>query len=413
MKIINLKKQSLLSLVLLCTTVLILASCNKALPDATPILYPDTNPAATTLGDEINSNPNYTFYKAALAKVGMTALLTDTGSVFTVFLPTNSAFIAAGITSVAMINGMPAATVGAIVQYTIIPGQQFLSGSFGQLPNIQLPTTMTIGALPGTPLPLKNSIFISKTSVGSWANNMPITAWDMKFRNGVIHTVGVIVSPPSATLKDLIATNNQLSYYRAAIARADSGTDLNSTASFNYLLGYGVTNMTVLAPNNAAFQTLIFGMAFQGYLNTRPLPRNAIDTATAMAYGNGAVAAGPAFLGTNNVKTSDIRGIMAYHFIATNAGAGYQPNVRMFSNNFGTTPTFYKTLVNSSVSVHPGIMAKATFTGPFVSNLTFTGMGTFPPGGAPFSGAAATAVSMDNGGVNGVYYVLDKVLLPQ
>ena len=57
MKIINFKKQSLLNIGLLCATVLILASCNKALPDATPILYPDTNPSATTIGDEINSNP--------------------------------------------------------------------------------------------------------------------------------------------------------------------------------------------------------------------------------------------------------------------------------------------------------------------------------------------------------------------
>lgn len=413
MRIIKLKTQSLLNLGLLCATVLILASCNKALPDATPIVYPDVNPSPTTIGAEVSSNPNYSFYKTALNKVGMLGLLSDTNNVFTVFLPPNSAFIAAGIPSEAAINGMPAANVGALVQYTIIPGQQFTSGSFNHVPNTQLPTYMTIGAIPGTPLPLKNSIFISKTGVGAWANNMPITAFDMKFRNGILHTVGVIVSPPVATLRDIMYANPELAYYKAAIARADSGTHAGTTESFDYLLGYGVTNMTVLAPNNAAFQTLIYGLAYSGYLKTRPTPYTPTDYATADAYGNGAVAAGPAFLGTNNVTTADIRGILAYHFIATNAGAGYQPNVRMFSNNFGTNPTFYKTLVNSSVAVHPGIMAKATFTGPFVSSLTFTGMGTFSPGGAPFSGPAANAVAMDKLGVNGVYFVLDKVLLPQ
>ncbi len=58
-------------------------------------------------------------------------------------------------------------------------------------------------------------------------------------------------------------------------------------------------------------------------------------------------------------------------------------------------------------------MATATFTGPFVTGLTFNGVGTFPPGGAPFSGPAAKALSLDNHEVNGVYYVIDKVLLPQ
>jgi hypothetical protein len=58
-------------------------------------------------------------------------------------------------------------------------------------------------------------------------------------------------------------------------------------------------------------------------------------------------------------------------------------------------------------------MAQATFTGPFVSSLQFTGVHTFPPTGAPYTGPAATAVSKDNFAVNGVYHVIDKVLLPQ
>ncbi len=69
--------------------------------------------------------------------------------------------------------------------------------------------------------------------------------------------------------------------------------------------------------------------------------------------------------------------------------------------------------MNSSFAPHPGIMVNATFTGPFVTSLKFTGLGTFPPGGAPYTGAPATAVSLDNHAVNGVYYVIDKVLLPQ
>ncbi len=171
--------------------------------------------------------------------------------------------------------------------------------------------------------------------------------------------------------------------------------------------------MTVLVPNNAAFQTLIFGLAFQSYLSSRPTPYTAIDTATATATANGAVAAGPVFLSTNNVTTAQVKGILAYHFLATNAGLGFQPNIRAFSVNFAPTLSPYTTLVNSQVAIHPGIMAQATFTGPIVSSLKFTGLGTFPPGGAPFSGAAANAVKMDQHAINGVYHVIDKVLLPQ
>jgi hypothetical protein len=56
-------------------------------------------------------------------------------------------------------------------------------------------------------------------------------------------------------------------------------------------------------------------------------------------------------------------------------------------------------------------MVQPTFTGPVVSELKFTGLGTFPPGGPPYSGAAALVVSKDNHAVNGVLHIIDKVLL--
>jgi uncharacterized surface protein with fasciclin (FAS1) repeats len=245
----------------------------------------------------------------------------------------------------------------------------------------------------------------------SYVNNVPVTAVDQAASNGVIHHVGALVAPPQATLKTMIAAEPTLSYFRAAIARADSGSvGLNKLDS---LLNYGVTNMTILAPNDAAFQTLVFGLAFQGYLSTRPMPYNATDTANAVATANGAVAAGPAFLSTNNVTTALVKGIMAYHFLASNASGSYIPSIRVFSVDLpASVPTFIKTLVNTSIAVHPGVMATATFTGPVVSSLKFSSYGTFPPGGAAFSYTANT-VAMDKHAVNGVYHIIDKVLLPQ
>lgn len=73
--------------------------------------------------------------------------------------------------------------------------------------------------------------------------------------NGVIHHTAFLVAPPSQVLAQIIYSDPNLTYFRGAIARADSGqTGLNKIDS---LLKYPVVNMTVLAPNNAAFQALL------------------------------------------------------------------------------------------------------------------------------------------------------------
>lgn len=417
MKINILQNSRIIKISLLVATGIFVISCNKDLPNATPIVYPPANNSTTTIGAAISSDTSYSFFKAAAAKAGLLASLSDSTKLFTVFLPNNDAFRLSGIPSVSVVNSLPLSNLIPLVQYHVIPGQQYLSANVpSTFPNIQLPSYLTIGTLPGTPINLNMSAFPSTRTNGFWDNNIPVVQPDLKFNNGVVHLVAALVAPPSRILKDAMYSNPNLTYFKAAIARADSGqTGLNKLDS---LLGYAVTNMTVLAPSDAAFQTLIFGLAFQGYLNylkSLGVVPNATDSANAFATANGAVAAGPAFLSTNNVTTQQVAGIMAYHFLATDQGVGFQPNIRAFSVNFSSTPTFYPTLVNTivPVTVQPGIMAKATFTGPFVTNLQFTGAGTFPPGGQPFSGPAANAISLDNHCVNGVYYVIDKVLLPQ
>jgi uncharacterized surface protein with fasciclin (FAS1) repeats len=417
MKINILQNSRIIKISLLVAMAAFVISCNKDLPKATPIIYPPANNSSTSIGTAISTDTSYSFFKAAATKAGVLAALSDSTNLFTVFLPNNDAFKVSGIPSITVINSLPLSTLVPLIQYHIIPGQQYLSANVpSTFPNIQLPSYLTIGSLPGTPIHLNMSAFPSTRTNGFWDNNIPVVVPDLKFNNGVVHLVAALIAPPSQVLKDAMYSNPNLTYFKAAIARADSGqTGLNKLDS---LLGYAVTNMTVLAPSDAAFQTLIFGLAFQGYLDylkSLGLVPNATDSANAFATANGAVAAGPIFLSTNNVTTAEVAGIMAYHFLATpnpNTGA-FEPNIRAFSVNFSSTPAFYTTLVNTVVAVHPGIMAQATFTGPFVTNLQFRGLGTFPSGGAPYSGAAATATSLDKHCVNGVYYVIDKVLLPQ
>jgi len=397
----------------ICIFIIAVSGCNKKLPDAEPILFPKEG--TLTIGEVINTDPNYSFFKAAATRVGAMATLLDSNNSFTVFLPDNNAFQTSGIPSEDVIGALPITSVGGIVNYAIIPGGQYTSAAISDtiFPNIQLPTSITIAVLPGTTIPVKLTTFPSRRAAGFWDNNIPVIKPDLKFRNGIIHIVAGIVAPPSQVLRDALYSKPNLTYFKAAVQRADSGQ--GGLSRFDSLLNYALTNMTVLAPNDAAFQTLIFGLVFQGYLSRRPLPYTATDTANAVATANGAVAAGPVFLSTNNVTTALVRGVIAYHLFASPnpKTKAFEPNIRVFSVNFPPTPFFVKTLVNSSVAPHPGILVNATFTGPFVTDLKFTGYGPVPPGGLPYSGTPANATSKDNHAVNGVFHIIDKVLLPQ
>ena len=406
MKINILQNSRIIKVSLLVATVAFVISCNKELPVATPIIYPPVNNSPTSIGAAISADTSYSFFKAAATKTGVLAALSDSTKLFTVFLPNNDAFRVSGIPSIAALNTIPLQSLVPLIQYHIIPGEQYLSANVpSTFPNIQLPTYLKIGTIPGTPLSLEMSAFPSIRTNGFWYNNIPVVAPDIKFSNGVVHLVAALVAPPSQVLKDAMYSNPNLTYFKAAIARADSGQV--GLKRFDSLLNYPVTNMTVLAPSDLAFQTLLFGSIY-GALLAQGVPQaTAYDSAVSWSS-TSEVFSNPALFGV--LTAAKVQGILAYHLLATpNPLTGkFEPNIRAFSVNFPSTPAFYTTIVNTVVAVHPGIMAKATFTGPFVTNLQFTGLGTFPPGGAPYSGAAATATSLDKHCVNGVYYIIDK-----
>jgi len=397
----------------------LITSCNKDLEQFAPIATP-VYPSGPGIAATLAANANYSNYAALIARAGMTALLNDSTKTFTVFATDNNGMnlfanaASGGLVpypaSTAVVLGfintlLPAASAAGIVQYNTV-GQKLPAASIGNgFPNY--PFTSQIILDPTQPF-VRMPIFPVRGTPYSYVNNLPLIATDMAAANGLIHTAYSIAAPPTATLKTMIAGESTLSYFRAAVARADSGSV--GLSKFDSLLNYGVTNMTVLAPNDVAFQTLVFGLVYaQVFAATG-------NVAIATAQANAAVAAGPAFLSTNNVSTALVKGIVAYHLLAsltTSTTTPYQPNIRVFSNNIPATPTFVKTLVNGSIAAHPGVQAQATYVGPAAISVAFKGYGTFPPGGAPYSGPAATTVSIDKHAVNGVYHIINSVLLPQ
>lgn len=400
----------------------LITSCNKDLEQLAPIptpVYPTGNGVAATLA----ANANYSFYSALITRAGMTTTLNDLTKSFTLFATDNNGmriFVSAAsggaipptgapdATYLGFINtNLPAASAAGIVQYNTV-GQKFPAASIGNsFPNYPITTQIILD--PNQPFVRMNIFPVRGTF--SYVNNVPLIGTDMAAANGIIHTGFSVAAPPSATLKTMLAGETSLSYFRAAVARADSGQV--GLSRFDSLMNYGVTNMTILAPNDAAFQTLIFGMVYAQVLAATG------NTTIATTQANAAVALGPSFFSTpafyGTLPASSVRGIVAYHLLAsltTSTTSPYQPNIRVFSNNVPSAPTLVKTLVNGSIAAHPGVMAQATYTGPAVTSLKFSSYGSFPPGGAPFS-YTANAVTTDKLAVNGVYHILDKVLLPQ
>ncbi len=379
-------------------------ACNKALPLPTPIV--PVVATGNTIGDIVNTDPNFSILKAAVIKAGLLPALSSRSTVFTVYAPNNAAFIASGIPSEAVIAALPTASVTALVQYHVVGGQSLPTSLVtANFPNVQEPTSLVLLA----PF-VRMSVFPSKRGSSMWVNTIPVVSPDIATANGTIHVMGAILNPPSQVLAQIIYTDPDLTYFTAAIARCDSGQI--GTSRIDSLLKFVPVNMTVLAPTNAAFRAVL-DTNIRRALIAMGLPAAIADAQATALASSPAVFSNPALFGTLTAAT--VRGIVVHHLLASRNSnpAAFQPDIRAFSNNFATTPTFYTTLVNSAVAAHPGIQAQATFTGPFVSALTFRSLGTLPSGGAPFSGPAANATVRDRHAINGVVHTIDRVLLPQ
>src|SRR5665647_1232025 len=138
MKINMVQNSRIIKVSLLVATVAFVLSCNKELPVATPIIYPPVNNSSTSIGAAISADTSYSFFKAAATKAGVLAALSDSTKLFTVFLPNNDAFRVSGIPSIAALNTIPLQSLVPLIQYHIIPGQQYLSANVpSTFPNIQ------------------------------------------------------------------------------------------------------------------------------------------------------------------------------------------------------------------------------------------------------------------------------------
>ena len=398
-------------LLLVLSAMVFLVSCNK---DLEQIAGPAAvTPTGLTLGDAIAAIPNDSLYYKLILRAGPATLglLNNKPTIFTAFVPDNNAmrnfinFISGGATTgapdpvyVGFINTfISAGNAASIVNYNLIPQAITTASIPNTFPNFFYPTNLN--PTTGTPgfNPLVRLLTFPSTRNGNWVNNVPLTSVNAVAYNGIIHTTAAVVVPPSRVLWQRIASDPDLTYLAAAVTRADSGVAPVNSSSLIWVLSNFGPNLTVFAPSNAAFQNLIFGLVYRQVFAATG------NAALATAIANGAVAAGPAFLSTNNVSTQTVKGIVVYQMMG----------VRAFTNNFPTTATFYPTLLNGGIPSHPGVSLVCTFTGPGVTAASVKGVGNGTAPTIAINPLPDPLGTSDQHFVNGTLHKINQVLLPQ
>jgi uncharacterized surface protein with fasciclin (FAS1) repeats len=346
----------------------VLQACNKEFDDTdtTPPVINKPGPTGTSvINDLINSDTSFSFLKAAIAKAGLGATLSNNDIQLTLFAPDNAAFRRSGIPSEAVITSvLDEATVRSIVSYHLTPGY---------LPAAQIPTTFPnlqyatfLNPAPQLSPLLRLTIFPSRRDNGAWVNNIPIIEPDINASNGVLHRVFALVAPPSKSIYEIVTADTSLTFLVAALNRADSGRTTIAEGSLTEAVKSIGANLTLFAPINQAFRQMLAAMS---------LPQSE------------AVFAG--------LPVNLVRGLIAYHLL----------NARAFSVNMPSAATSIPTLLNSGIPAHPGVNVEVAFTGPFVTSFQVTG--------AANGGASAAVIAQDIHATNGVIHKTDRVLLPQ
>lgn len=337
-----------------------LASCNKELPQPTPIIVP--TPSGANMTQVLASSAKYSILRAAITRAGsaLTFNLSDPTAVYTLFAPDNDAFIASGIPSETAVSGLPAATVASILNAHVIPGVKLKAADLSTaFPNMYMQSGLVLSSTP--PIPYRMPVFPSRRTAGAWFNDIAIKATDLNASNGVIHDIAKVFMPPSQVIAQVAAANSNLTYLMAALQRADAGPPPGAPKLIP-ILSNAAANLTVFAPTNQAFQNLLTAMNLPTDITT-----------------------------INALPTQTVWGIVAFHVLGS----------RAFSVNLPAG--------NSTAASIMGVAQQINVTG---ANVTVRGPGNNLPTTPP-TAYSAKVTTPDINTINGVVHIVDAVLLPQ
>ena len=210
---------------------IIVSTCNKRSSTS-------NQPSPQTIGAQVASGSNFTLLAAATTKAGLVNTLKGAGP-YTLFAPTDSAFMASGIT-MATINSLSAGTIDSVLLYHTLDSKVTSS----QLPAGPNATVITA---------IGDSIFVTNNVNGVFVNGIEVLTANVSASNGVIHTIGRVLIPSfGQNIVQKIASDTNFSFLVAALARARQGS-----ISGTLVLSSGGP-FTVFAPINKAFRAAGF-----------------------------------------------------------------------------------------------------------------------------------------------------------
>jgi uncharacterized surface protein with fasciclin (FAS1) repeats len=218
-----------LSLTAFLSLVVVLSGCNKSNNSG-------LNAHSSTITTVLKSSINATVFYQATIRTGLDTVFDGPGP-YTVFVPTDSAFLAAGI-STSSLSSVSTATVKDMLLYHTLAGTTLITTSFPMTSNSKLITANG------------DSIFVTNSSKGFFVNGIPVEQSDILLSNGVVHAITLApLLAAKGTLMQLIQSDTSFSYLSAAVTRASQGsTDIQTklTSGGPY---------TLLAPNNNGFRS--------------------------------------------------------------------------------------------------------------------------------------------------------------
>ena len=196
--------------------VLSLSACSE--DDDEPMVDP-------TIAAIVTGDANFSILASAVTRAGLADALNQPGNL-TVFAPDNAAFNAAGITQ-AMVNSMPVADLAAILTYHVL-GAEVGSGD--------VPASDAVTTLNG------KKLFASRNANGVFLNGVKVKTADVAARNGIIHVIENVLIPPSQSIAEIAAGNDNFSILVAAVVKAGLLDAVSGEGKY-----------TVFAPTNDAF----------------------------------------------------------------------------------------------------------------------------------------------------------------
>jgi uncharacterized surface protein with fasciclin (FAS1) repeats len=229
----KISKKLFIAYAIILFTAINLTACEKSEADE-PML---PSPSSTTITSQVSTSASLTLLKSAVVKAGLASTLDGAGP-YTVFAPTDDAFIASGITS-SVINSLSADKLKSILLYHVL-SSKILSTGVPVGPNAKVITASG------------DSFFVTNNLNGVFVNGLKVTTADLPASNGVIHTLGKVLMPPAGNIVDVAAADTTFSFLVAAVLRASKGsTNVAAVLSGN-------TPLTVFAPTNNAFRAAGF-----------------------------------------------------------------------------------------------------------------------------------------------------------